>query len=55
MTTDERRVRAETPREQHDTRFGHRDAAITPLTWTVDLWGAVMTSLVAAVVVRGKR
>ena len=55
MTTDERLVKCETTLEQHDKRYGHVEAAITRLTWTVNLWGAVITILVAAVLVLVKR
>jgi hypothetical protein len=55
MSTEERLVRSETTLEQHDKRFGHIEQAITRLTWTVNLWGAVITILVAAVLVLVKK
>jgi hypothetical protein len=48
-------IRIETILEQYEKRFGQVEAAMNRLTWTVSLWGGVITILLGLFLTLGKR
>jgi hypothetical protein len=48
-------IRIETIREQYEKRFARVEAAMNRLTWTVSLWGGVITILLGLFLTLGKR
>jgi hypothetical protein len=48
-------IRIETILEQYEKRFAQVEAAMNRLTWTVSLWGGVITILLGLFLTLGKR
>jgi hypothetical protein len=48
-------IRIETIIEQYERRFAQVEAAMNRLTWTVSLWGGVITILLGLFLTLGKR
>jgi hypothetical protein len=48
-------IRMETILEQYEKRFAQVEAAMNRLTWTVSLWGGVITILLGLFLTLGKR
>jgi hypothetical protein len=48
-------IRIETVLEQYEKRFASVEAAMNRLTWTVSLWGGVITILLGLFLTLGKR
>jgi hypothetical protein len=48
-------IRIEAILEQYEKRFAQVEAAMNRLTWTVSLWGGVITILLGLLLTLGKR
>ena len=48
-------IRIETILDQYEKRFAQVEAAMNRLTWTVSLWGGVITILLGLFLTLGKR
>ena len=48
-------LRIETILDQYEKRFAQVEAAMNRLTWTVSLWGGVITILLGRFLTLGKR
>lgn len=54
-TLERGNTRIEAILEQYEKRFATVEAAINRLTWTVSLWGGVITILLGMFIALGKR